>query len=380
MIGIIDKNKCSGCGACYSVCPVGAIEMQEDTEGFLYPIVQSNCVKCGKCLKVCQSNNPYMPLEPSHSWAVKAIDDKVRSKSSSGGVFSLLAEYVTNNSGHVCGAAFNNDCLSVHHVFDDIDKIRGSKYIQSNLGDSFIRAKEILDSGKLLLFSGVPCQISGLRHFLEKDYANLLCIQVICHGVPSERVWRNYIAYESKGKEISHVDFRDKRNGWTDYGVSLLVGGKERFSGKDKNPYMLFFLRNYSLRPSCFECYAKNNCAHADITIGDFWGIEQVLPGWADNKGVSLVACHSPKGENIMNAITQNIEKTEVDFEKALLQNIAYSTSAAKPQLRESFFKDVQTVPFEQLIHKYGKPKKRSFKQVIIRSRLCKEVFRVLKH
>ena len=380
LISIIDKQKCSGCGACYSVCPVKAIKMQEDKEGFLYPVVKANCIKCGKCLKICQCNNPYQTMEPIHSWAIKAIDDKIRAKSSSGGVFSLLAQYVIDNGGHVCGAAFRSDCLSVHHIFDDIDKMRGSKYIQSNIGDSFLRAKGILDSGKPLLFSGVPCQIAGLKHYLEKDYDNLFCVQVICHGVPSEMVWRKYIAYESRGKTVSHIDFRDKRNGWQDYGVSLNVGKKERYSGIDINPYMLFFLRNYSLRPSCFECNAKNNCAHADITIGDFWGIEQVLPDWADNKGVSLVACHSPRGELLINMISSYIERKVVDFDKAIQKNPAYSASVEKPQLRDSFFKDIQVVPFKQLIRRYGKPKKRSFKQIVMRSRLLKAVFYFYKH
>ena len=377
LITSIPRNLCCGCGACYSVCPVGAIEMKEDNEGFLYPFINSNCIKCKKCMKVCQSNNSYMPLRPIKAWAVQAIDDKIREKSSSGGIFPLFAMNMMSKGGHVCGAAFKPDYLGVHHIFDDIDKTCGSKYIQSAIENSYVIAKKILDRGELLLFSGVPCQISGLKHFLEKDYDNLFCVQVICHGVPSEKVWRKYIAYESNDNMLSCVNFRDKRNGWNNYGVCLHFGKKEKYSGLKQNPYMLFFLRNYSLRPSCYECLAKNNCSHADVTIGDFWGIEQVVSNWADNKGASLVACHTLKGVYLMNAITPYIKKTIVNFDEAISKNTAYSTSVAKPQLRERFFMDVQTASFKQLKRKYGKYKKKSIKQFISKNWILKIARRV---
>lgn len=283
MINIVDKSLCSGCHACMSVCPKFAITMQKDNEGFLYPIVDENkCIGCDLCDKSCQVLNPITnENEPIVAYACNNLNDAVRMQSSSGGIFSLIAEWIISQNGVVFGAGFDDELNVVHMAVDntnDLSKLRGSKYVQSVIGDSYIQTKELLDAGIKVLFSGTPCQIDGLLHFLRKDYDNLYTLDIVCHGVPSPKVWKKYLEYQEilNGSSLSKTKlptFRSKEDGWIRFRSALFFENGNSYSmTHEKDLYMKAFLKNVSLRNSCFSCYSKSINRNSDITLADLWG------------------------------------------------------------------------------------------------------------
>lgn len=335
MINIIDKSKCCGCNACVQCCPKQCITMQEDEEGFFYPHVnQIYCIDCGLCNKVC----PMLATkskkgEPLYTSAAINPDKNTRLNSSSGGVFSLLAEEYIKQNGIVFGAQFNNNWNVEHkhsESIQDLSKLRGSKYVQSYIGDTYILARKYLLEGKKVLFSGTPCQISGLKLFLHKDYENLLTVECVCHGIPSPGLWRQYLHEQTQNdnkklNDIININFRSKDNGWEKYHVVIQYkdGTKSDLYHGD-NPWTRSFIYNYNLRPSCSNCPAKCENSNADITLGDFWGVNQILPSINDNYGTTLVVIHTQKGKNIIN----HIENKEVSFSQivAFNKSLIYST------------------------------------------------------
>lgn len=366
MIQLNHKYDCCGCSACVQRCPKQCISMSEDEEGFLYPHIDtSTCIDCGLCVKVCPVINQAEPRQPKECYAAYNLDENVRRESSSGGVFSLLAEKVIREGGIVFGATWNDRWQVVHTYTDNIDglaQFRGSKYIQSIIGESYKKAESFLKDGRKVLFSGTPCQITGLRLFLRKDYENLITVDFICHGVPSPGVFRwylqeelNEIAHQSNkntvsfptihsipkgdvhcpdGLELKGIRFRDKCIGWKKYSFALDLakatadGEKIQFSfSKDlyKNPYLRGFLWNLYLRPSCHFCKAKSLSSGADMTIGDFWGVESVVKKYNDDKGVSCVLANSPKALSILDNI--DLSYTEVSFESVAVRNTALKES-----------------------------------------------------
>ncbi len=372
---IIEKDKCCGCSVCANACPKDCISMIADFEGFLYPeIDKTKCVNCGLCKAKCpvllslKSDN-YENKNPE-AYAVKAKDLDLRLNSSSGGMFSLLANYVLKKRGIVCGAAMTTDCKSVEHIIidkpDELYKLRGSKYVQSSIDSVYKELLPIIKSGKEVLFSGTPCQIDGLRKFLGKDYDNLLLVEVICHGVPSPKIFKNYINWqEEKSKaQIVKVDFKyKKRNGWQHYETLLKSKNKRLFLSDHRyNPYMLMFLRNYCLRLSCYNCHAKNFKPRADFSLGDYWGVKNVLPDFFDDNGISLVLLHNEKAKNIFEKLKSEMEYKETDCMTALKYNICMLESVKKPKERDTFFEDMNNMDFNSLKKKYASV---SFKQKI---------------
>lgn len=343
MISINDKKDCCGCSACVQTCPKHCIKLAEDPEGFLYPSVDNNvCVKCGKCESVCpmlHSNEAQVPLA---TYAATNPDEYVRSQSSSGGVFSLFAEYVIRQGGVVFGAAFNEDWEVVHSYTESIEglaKFRGSKYVQSRIGTSYEEAARLLKAGRMVLFSGTPCQIAGLKGYLQKDYKNLLAIDCVCHGVPSPEIFKEYISGESNGKSISGINFRDKVTGWKNYSVTLNFSGKDaktasREHGDDR--FMQGFLGNLYLRPSCYSCHFRECRSGSDITIGDFWGIDKIRPELDDDKGLSLVIANNKQSDDLLRALGCNL--TEMQLSEAIKFNPSITTSVSIPPYRELFF------------------------------------------
>ena len=228
MIKINEKKDCMGCHGCYNICPKSCITMESDSEGFWYPKVdEDKCIECGLCEKVCPIINPIKEMDYRIiAFACKNKDNEVRKLSSSGGVFSLLCNYVISKNGVVFGAAFDKE-FNVRHMFaetlEECEKFRGSKYVQSKIGDTYIEAKKFLDKGRLVLFSGTPCQISGLESFLMKKYENLIMVDIACHGVPSPLVYKNYIKLlEEKNKShMNSLSFRDKSTGWSKYSIKV---------------------------------------------------------------------------------------------------------------------------------------------------------------
>lgn len=323
MIDIKEKNGCCGCNACVQRCPKSCITMREDNEGFLYPEVDREvCIDCGLCEKVCPVIHQGEKRKPLAVYAVKHKDDKIRLSSSSGGAFTALAESVIDEDGVVFGAKFDEDWLVFHDYTDTKEGLvafRGSKYVQSRIGDSFKKAEYFLKAGRKVLFSGTPCQIAGLKRFLRKEYDNLLTVDFICHGVPSPGVWREYLKEETarqcggKNSVLSHpnikerdariesISFRDKRLGWKKYSFALTLSVPNGHGAKNtvllseplnKNIFLRGFLTDLYLRPSCHACPAKSFKSGSDITISDFWGGQSIIPEWNDDKGISVMFLH----------------------------------------------------------------------------------------
>ena len=312
MINITDKHKCCGCTACVSVCPKGCISMSEDKEGFLYPVVDSvKCIDCGLCEKVCPVLHPLNNESEPLVYAAINNDESIRMQSSSGGIFTLLAESVIDKGGVVFGACFDRNWNVVHNYTETkegLAKFRGSKYVQSNVGKSFSQVKAFLDAGRIVLFSGTPCQVAGLKNYLRKPYPILLTVDLVCHGVPSPDVWRKYLeetvcrAYGIKKNKpavnlcdyISDIKFRAKDKGWKKFSFKIeYKDGRTEMNPFYENPYMNIFLSNLSLRLSCYVCPVKLHNLQSDITLADFWGVDKIDNEIDDNKGCGLLLIHN---------------------------------------------------------------------------------------
>ena len=346
MIIITNPKDCCGCEACAQVCTKKCISLHRDEKGFLYPQVrEESCIDCGLCEKVCPVLHPSEAKEPQRIYASRNVNESERQASSSGGVFILLAKQVILQGGVVFGVTFDNAWNPVHSFSETIEglsQFQGSKYVQSRIDGAYVQAKSFLETGRQVLFSGTPCQVAGLKHFLRKDYENLLTVEVICHGVPSPRVWQDYLDYIRRPKEagagekavlpslndlplLEGISFRDKKNGWRKFGFVVRFSADKREVEKiglsstnvkeifeeyhQDNLFMRAFLKNLILRPSCFSCPAKSGRSGADISLGDFWGISRYLKEWNDDKGVTLVFLNSARGRHFYQLLTcMNIE------------------------------------------------------------------------
>ena len=342
MISLKSKYDCCGCEACAQRCVHKAISMVRDEEGFLYPKIDKQiCTECGLCEKVCPIINQSGSKTPIATFAAKNKNEAIRLNSSSGGIFTLLATKTINNGGVVFGAKFYEQWDVVHdyvETIEDLAKFRGSKYIQSQIGKSYKIAEIFLKNGREVLFSGTPCQIAGLKKFLIKDYHNLICVDIICHGVPSPMVWGRYINTFKNKTSISHVSMRDKTNGWKKFG--LIINSTDKCICNEtlsKNIFLKVFLKNLCLRPSCYFCSILSGKSSSDITIADFWGIQNIHPEFDDDKGCNLVLINSEKRLELFNSL-DNCEKIETDFEKAISYNPSYFKSVNEPKYRKYFF------------------------------------------
>jgi len=377
MIEIQNKSECCGCGACLQACPHHCIDMCEDEEGFLYPRVHHDiCVNCGLCEKACPILNTGEPREPLKVYAAKNPDEEIRLESSSGGVFSMLAEKIINQSGIVFGAMWNEKWEVVHgsaENIEDIYKFRGSKYVQSYTGNTFKEVKVALNEGRKVLFSGTPCQVAGLRLYLHKEYENLLTVDFVCHGVPSPGVFRwhlqeeinNYARSASKksdsfhpihnipkgdvlvpeGIEIKGISFRDKRKGWKKYSFTLtldqtMVDGRKKTVSlsKDNNDYTWMKGIDLFLRPSCYECCQRALRSGSDITIGDYWGVHTLFPEFDDDKGASALLINTEKGQTFTDQL--DIIKRETTYQELCRLNRALLEPSKENTGKRIFFYD----------------------------------------
>lgn len=358
MIEIKDKAKCSGCHLCMNICPKNCIEMKVDKEGFLYPEVdKEKCIECGLCEKRCPILNDMSVVNDPKAYACYNKDDRIREESSSGGIFTLLASYIIDNGGIVYGAAFNQN-FEVEHIEvtnkEDLSKLRGSKYVQSKLGDTYSKIKEHLNQDKLVYFSGTPCQIDGLLCFLNKRYDNLICQDIVCHGVPSPKVWKHYLKKFDLEKNAI-ISFRDKSTGWDSYSFSIKQKNNSFTELSSQNEYMKVFLKDLCLRPSCYDCHSKSLHRNSDITLADFWGIKEVCPEMYDNKGTSLVFINSNKGQELFSKIISNIKYKEVDIKEATKYNPSSFKSVNISEKREEFINNVFNYQFDSYAKKYSK-------------------------
>lgn len=357
-----NKDSCTGCGACVSSCPKSCIEMSDDEHGFLYPKINtSKCIECGICAKVCPLRGDLVVQKTQKILAAYATDDSLRAKSSSGGIFGVIAKEIINSGGVVFGAVFDDEFNVVHKDaanMKELSAMYGSKYVQSHIGNCFKRAKELLENNTTVLFVGTPCQIGGLKAYLKKDYDNLITMDFICHGVSSPKIWKLYRQYtvNEAGAPIESVQFRSKEEGWRVYSMYIkFKNGKIRRKNCINDEYLIGFIQGTSVRESCNSCGFKGIDRESDITVGDFWGINNisVKNDFLDDKGVSLVAVRSTKANILLDKVKDKIEYTEVTEEDAFRDNLSAIKSLNENPVRDDFFKAADRVGFDKAVNKY---------------------------
>lgn len=353
------KNKCTGCRACYSVCPKGAIKMISDNSGFLYPEIDKNkCINCGLCKEVCSVENNTKFQTVLQAYAAMASDD-IRLESSSGGAFTILAHKIIKQGGYVCGAAYNENLEVVHTIInkiDNLDKLRKSKYVQSDTMNCFKHIKTLLKNGDIVLFCGCPCQVEGLKLFLNNDYNNLVTIDLICHGVPSQKVFNKFLEETYGKKNIKEINFRDKNNGWNCLSTSVTT--IDGYLNNDKD-YFDGFINGLYMRECCYSCKYTNLNRVGDITLGDFWGISEKFN---DNMGTSLILINSTKGETLLKICEKNFKLLKPYSISEILNTPngiegALNVPTNKSDFRNDFFENFEKKSFKDLIKKYTKNK-----------------------
>ncbi len=339
-----NRADCSGCSACANICPKKAITMTRDAEGFVYPKIDPElCIKCGKCDATCPALNfKAKTLEVLPATFVATYDnDKILRHSSSGGMFTALSEIILNDGGIIFGAGFDKNWRVSHtsaQTLDELENLRGSKYVQSQIGDVYRKVKAALKTKKVL-FSGVPCQCAGLKHFLGGDHENLLTVEIICHGVPAPAFWEKYIDELGYAHDVTHVNFRSKRDGW---GASIDINFADqghKFNRLTDNLYTKFFMRNLSLRPSCSSCKFRFPNGQSDLTLGDAWGVANFAPDMFDKRGVSVVFVHTKKGRDFFERL--NLNKKQVRFADAIKRNKLFIAPTTADSRREKFFAEL---------------------------------------
>lgn len=367
MIIINDKTKCCGCSACANICPKNCISMKPNEDGFLYPITNVvECVACGLCEKICpviQSKKQSTNGTILAAFGGNTKDEQLRENSSSGGIFGMLAKILFAENGVVVGAAFSDDFYSVRHtcieIKDELYRLQGSKYLQSEINYSYKKVKEFLLRGRKVLFTGTPCQVAGLKAYLGKEYDNLFTQDVICHGTPSPMIWKKYVQYRElvSGGTVQRMSFRHKKYGWKTYSVFFGFSKNTEYVKKlSIDPYMQVFLRDIDLRPSCYDCAFKNGTSGSDITLADYWGVQDEDPELDDDKGTSLIIIHTPKGFEIFKKIQTKLNCKSIDLEKAIKHNPSYYESAHLPKKREKFFEEVRNGQIDSVMKKYASP------------------------
>lgn len=350
----IGEKACTGCFGCYNVCPVNAIKMKLDKEGFYKPEILDNCVECGKCQNGCpvvryDKINRYIK-----SYAAWSNEKDIVLNSSSGGIFSELALKIFLDKGIVYGAAWENGQVKHKRIDKEkyLESIRGSKYIPSNIGFTYREIIEDLNHGKKVLFCGTPCQVAALKKIVNNN--NLITVDFICHGIPSYKAYEKYCIEEFKEK-IKKVDFRNKMKGWKDYYL-VYFGKKKKIFHHNLDMFFNGFMENIYLNKSCYNCRFKGNkCGNervADITLGDFWGIPQEL---FNKDGVSFIVINNEKGMTLFNEIKSSITYREVSLNVGLKENSCFYNSCNEPKERELFYKNIDDMSFKNLSNKYFK-------------------------
>lgn len=354
-----EKHTCSGCTACMNICKQNAIIMKEDEEGFKYPYINKElCIKCGACYNICPNIKHNKENYIIEAYGVKHKNEEERSTSRSGGVFVAISDYILNKNGVIYGAELKDDFTVCHNRAtnkEERDKFKGSKYIQSDMKDIIQKVKQDLKDGKKVLFSGTPCQIAGVKSAIPIVHReNLYTCDIVCHGVPSEKVFKDYLKYMEKvtKSKIQKVNFRDKRFGWSShYETMTFEDGTEKTTEYFKN----LFYRHNILRPSCHNCNYANAHRPADITIADFWGIDEINPEFYDEKGVSLVIINNLKGKEIFENIKEELEVMECTIEDCLKYTYTLNQPTPKSENREKFWEDYFKKDFNYIIEKYAK-------------------------
>lgn len=366
------KNLCCGCTACVNICPNKAIKMIEDEEGFLYPeIDKSKCIECGLCKKVCAFQNGYdidNRLKDINVYATKSKSDEVRYKSSSGGMFTEISDYVLKNNGVIYGVAFDSNFKAIHIRAEnekERDRCKGSKYSQSELNDIYLKVKSDLEENRLVMFTGTPCQVAGLNKFLlGTNKEKLILIDIICHGTPSPKLFQDYIKCIEKinKSEVKEYYHKAKDLGWGHIEKVVYKNGKVDKTSLLSQAWKMIFYTNLGLRPSCYNCKYTNTKRSSDITIADFWGIEKSSPEFADKKGISLVIVNTNKGQEVFDNIKNNIDYKEENIDNAIIKNPQLKQSVKIDfEKRKEFWNAYNRKGMKYIIKKYGRYNLKSY-------------------
>ena len=352
------SNKCCGCSACFAACPVDAIAMVQDKEGFLNPAVHpERCIKCGKCAAVCPVVNKEESRLPIEVLATRAKDIAVRLASSSGGVFALAAQEIIKRGGVVFGAAFDYPDARVVHKkassLEELDDFKGSKYVQSDMGNTFRNVKTALQSGQDVLFSGCPCQIAGLKNYLGVEYNNLFTVDIICHGVPSPKAWNEYIHSREReaGSSIANVVMR-RYGPWRSYPIEMRFANTSagyRSSVAD-DTFLRGFFEDFFLRKCCHKCPVRSLRSGSDLTIGDYWDVSTLPVNIDDDTGISAVLINTPKGHTLFDCILPFVESFPSSYKVVSNFNPTLETNYPQSGKRALFFKKVGKVDFDALV------------------------------
>lgn len=358
-ISKLDKNNCTGCRMCEQICPVKAINMIENEEGFIEPqIDKQKCIDCGLCFKRCpQLNRKNIKTQPD-VYAVRLKSLKEQMESSSGGAFVAIAKAVLKQEGVVFGCAFSKDLIAEHIKVDnleDLKKLKGSKYVQSNVKDTYKEVEKYLKNDKKVLYSGSPCQIAGLQAYLSKEYKNLLTVDIICHGVPSPKLFERYKDWlEKKYKaKLKWYDFRNKEKKLLGYNAKMVFEKNKKILVKYKNasldPYYQSFLNAYTYRECCYNCLYANENRISDFTIADFWGIEQAHPEFNDKRGISLLIVNTQKAKEIFKEeIKNNLDYVKSTMNKASEKNMNLKKPTKRPQQRDYAYQNIDNQNFKK--------------------------------
>lgn len=358
MISIENNKKCSGCGACYNICPVDAVTMTSDEEGFLYPVVdEEKCIHCNLCDKVCPYIETQYPNEDlEYCVAAYNTHSEERAISSSGGIFVLLAKAILEQGGIVYGAAYDEDWLVSHkgvETEEGLNALIGSKYVQSNTRVVYREIKNCLENGKKVLFAGLSCQVAGLKKYLKYDMQGLYCVDLICLGVPSPQIWLDFLDLHFDRNKIKYINFKDKSLGWHTF--SLRIDSEDQEYVKEGNyaPFFTGYFRSLYSRPSCSECIFKQGNKSSDITIADCWGYPEIAPELDDNKGLSSIVVHSDRGMQLFELIKDNLCWKESDIELVKVHNKNYCVPREMGPEREAFWRDYKILSKQEVFYRY---------------------------
>lgn len=331
----LKKENCCGCGACADVCPVGAVHMASDKEGFLYPEVDhKKCVDCGRCGQVCPLKKTSETAGENLYFGAQAKDGAIRHASSSGGMFPILAEYVFRRGGIVYGAAYDGEMRVLHRearTKEELESLKRTKYVQSSLRGIYQRIDGQLREGCWVLFCGTPCQVHALKLFLNRPCPKLILADLVCYGVPSPGIWNSYVKYLERrhGGKMTNFSFRDKRKRDNGHLRAYTVGGREYVNPLNEDIFCRMYFTNYTLRPSCHACKYTTTDRESDFTIGDFWGIEKIRPDADDGMGTSLVILHTGKAQEIWEEVKEELSWFACKKEEILQPRLTGPTAKA---------------------------------------------------
>lgn len=361
------KEDCFGCRACELICPKKCITMKENEEGFLYPSIdKSKCISCNRCIKVCPHTDSKNSSFACEIYAVQTKNKEILMQSSSGGAFSELANYILDANGVVFGTTMENDkvkCIGITKK-EDLNKLRGSKYVQSDTKNTYKEVKQLADKNKLILYTGTPCQIAGLKKYLGKEYSNILTVDIICHGVPSQKFLRKYLNYikNKYGYKKVELNFRDKSiNKWSltlKCTLTKKSNVKTKYFTPQTSSYYYAFINGLNYRESCYKCSFAKESREGDITIGDFWNLEdkkKSLFNWKN--GISLMMINSKEGKKVFEAIKNKIYYCSSNMEEAKSGNIQLSRPTERKKVRNIIYELLENMDYSEFEKKYLRSK-----------------------